>query len=266
MQLEKEMTMSRFKFVWIVIPAMISCLAFGEMLETSALEKRAVSAAGSEDTPVIHTRAIKFIREVYGVSISTDEHPDLRNTPVEQMRHPFQIRRNEKLGDVLSRVTKDLPYHITEARSVLVMHPQDAETSLDNLISVKMSNVSPMEALCAIAAAVNNAPSATRQVDVDDLSLVLVYEPDARLYEQAQLTLAMNGVTAREALCELVAQIPFPCAFHKSVLEDHDVLSLFSWPTHDGTGKLDSDGLAFWTERINELREKYKLSAGKITN
>ena len=121
----------------------------------------------------------------------------------------FVVAEGETLGEAFRRfrAITEGRFELFEDHGILYVAPVEGRaTSLDRVIDLRVEDASVWEALKALEDAVNADPGSGRYLTVSPPGLNVFQLPPEPFHERAEITLNLEGVTAREALVRILAE------------------------------------------------------------
>ncbi len=121
----------------------------------------------------------------------------------------FVVDEGETLGEAFRRFVELTGghYQLFEHHGILYVAPVEGrETSLDRVIDLRVEDATAWGALKALEEAVNADPRRGRYLTVSYPGFNVFQLPPEPFHERAEITLNLEGVTAREALVRILAE------------------------------------------------------------
>lgn len=223
-------------------------------LETIRALKPEGGAGHDTDIYIVLAR----LRGAYPIPISIES--PATNSAGSRTAIRFSVEKNESLAhslDKLAAASRGLVrWEIVRGR--LCVLPDDeaaggAVSPLDALVSLHVEGVSAWEAIKAIAIEVNRQRAFPRPLAVFPGEWNIVERPLAALTEKKEITLAVDAVTAREAICAVLAASSLPLAYKYG----DGGLTILTYengrPRQKGNPNLTSDELDWWRKETAEI-------------
>jgi hypothetical protein len=164
--------------------------------------------------------SMRTIRESFRVPISFEwSYVNDDRSEVDNREFKFAVQAGETLELTLDRfcVAAGRQLQWRRINGVICVWPTGVggkvESTLDSNVSLKLEGVSTWEALLELARVVNATPSVNRTLMPSAEPRQDQYVPPLALREEKSISLALTNVTAREAVCAIMAASPLQMEF-----------------------------------------------------
>lgn len=164
--------------------------------------------------------SMQTVRDSFRVPISFEwSYVNDDRSEVENRDFTFSVREGESLGLTLNRFCEATKGQLQWRRihGIICVWPTGvggkSESALDTLVSLKLEEVSAWEAILELARIINSAPSVDRTVMPSAEPRQDQYVPPIALREGKSISIALTNVTAREAICAIMAASPLRMEF-----------------------------------------------------
>jgi len=142
----------------------------------------------------------------------------------------FVVEAGETLGEVFRRFLKvtEGRFQVFKEDGILYVAPVEGEeTNLDRVIDLRVEDASVWEALKALEEAVNANPRPGRYLTVYPPGIEVLQLPPEPFHERAEITLNLEGVTAREALVRILAESSLRMAYNYKFGLRYDLIRIW---------------------------------------
>ena len=174
----------------------------------------------------------------------------------------FVVEAGETLGEVFRRflIVTEGRFQLFEEDGILYVAPVDGEeTNLDRVIDLRVEDATAWEALKALEDAVNANPRPGRYLQVRPVTIINLQVPPGPFHERAEITLNLEGVTARDALVRILAESSLRMAYFYGFGTQYDYVSIWVYDEDGrqlGGGPMeDPEDHAKWDDRTFSLRD-----------
>lgn len=127
--------------------------------------------------------------------------------------------RDQPLGRVLADISEISQGYVRYERisGILAVVPAipapSEDRPLDRVISLDLNDVSTWEAFLAVAEAANSAEPDGRRLVIQPGPATLGRQPPVGLVQEPTVTIRASNITAREAICEIIAKSPLELSY-----------------------------------------------------
>ena len=142
----------------------------------------------------------------------------------------FVVEEGETLGEAFRRflTVTERRFQVFEEDGILYVAPVEGEeTNLDRVIDLRVEDASVWEALKALEEAVNANPRPGRYLTVYPPGIEVLQLPPEPFHERAEITLNLEGVTAREALVRILAESSLRMAYNYKFGLRYDLIRIW---------------------------------------
>jgi hypothetical protein len=220
-------------------------------------------------------RAIDTIWKEFDVPLNREPHPEyaraLDGEGTLRLVDVFPVRQGETLASVLDRLTAKptrLRWEVLHGQICILPEketPDEILSGLDVRVSVDLENVSLWEAFKEVVKQVNESGKLKYRLIVQPYEYGVVRKPVPELTGVRDVTIRLNNVTARTAVCRIMSEASLissywyaPTATER--LEVPDILMIY---TYDEKGRIrrfslsedefmNWDELNWWHREIDE--------------
>ncbi len=189
-----------------------------EELEATAKEP----ISGTKDAASMYGIAFNKLHRVFDVPISFENIPDLgRSVPIAaQPQIALTVSKGDKLDQCLDRfvgaTAGTLTWDVIHDQIVIFPVRQAGAPPVNNLdvvVSLEVSDASVWEACCALGRAINQNSKSDYRLTFFPAGPDEFRNPYPAIVDDQVVTVSVSGVTAREALCAILAQSPVPLSY-----------------------------------------------------
>lgn len=203
------------------------------------------------------------VRDVFEARIALETLPDdCRGADtLATVIPPFAITRGETFGSAMARfeAISEHRWKFEELGSIPVLRPNTEVlgqgNALDTRVSLDIEKASVWDSLCALARAVNRKGSIhpkAHPLIIRPNSIVMARKPEPILMKEAVVTVKLEDVTAREALCAILSMASKTFTYFyicRPESQDVSVLSCTATGSVDrGGGRMDKSDMEYWTD------------------
>jgi len=184
-------------------------------IDDKALEIGAKERAGNKAEPISLPSAHQLITAMYPVPISYEGPISYSHTPFKIF---YTITRNEPLSSALDRLIADSRGLLTwtKLRGTIVIKPKvqaDEHHAMAAKVSISVESASTWEAFKALEKAINRAKDRQKFLHIFPASFLYGGYPRPEFTNDKTLTLKIVNVTAREAVCAVMADSPLSLSY-----------------------------------------------------
>lgn len=191
----------------------------GKSATTDAV-KRAESAKGSSSVSDIALGVRRRLQRAFEVPICIEwPYVNADRTTPDQPQLDFSIEANSPFRSNLDRFSESTDGKLVWefANGALIIRApseaKDTENNLDTIVSLDLSGVSTWHALMALVKVINADPIAGRPIGVSPVFNASGKAGPDRFRNDFSVVLNLENVTAREALCAIIAASPFEMTY-----------------------------------------------------
>jgi hypothetical protein len=266
--------MSTKRILGLSSVVLLSMTSFGAPDDAVPFEERVAQWSHNPQEPQTLGEISGFISDVFGVPFAFESLPeDCVGATISVERFPpFAIAREETFRDAISRfeAVSQYRYKFEEIRGVPVLRRNPdvvAEPNLlDTVVSLSVKEVTMWEALCALAREINGK----NMIEGGGGKALYIWPsgPDCLEFpapifvKEPVVTLALEGVSAREALCAILESAGSTFNYYYTCRQDCDYMKILAW----GNGEVvagrrmvntaaDKEYMEYWeTANISKLQ------------
>lgn len=137
----------------------------------------------------------------------------------EGQKYKYQVGQDQSLRSALDMLRETsagvLVWDVVDG-SICIRAPEgaaDSENLLDQIVSLRLGGVSTWDALRELAVEINKQPMNGRQVSISPNVLSSGYGPPDAFHNDSSISLQLENVTGREALCAIIKVSPLEISY-----------------------------------------------------
>ena len=224
---------------------LLSMTSFGAPDDAVPFEERVAQRSYNPQEPQTLWEISGFISSLFGVPFAMESLPEhcVGATTSLEPEHfpPFAIVGGETFRDAISRfeAVSQYRYKFEVIRGVPILRRNPdvvAEPNLlDTVVSLSVERVTMWEALCALAREINGknmiegGGGKALYIHLSGPDSMPTEFPAPIFLEEPVVTLALKGVSAREALCAILEAARSTFNYYYTCLQEHDYMTILAW-------------------------------------